>query len=103
MRTRERGTRRPPPSSRRWTWTVSARLGPGRALIAQGKEEDAIVQLQAAVTDKPDDVASVLLLRSVYERRGRPDQAIAVLEAATKAAPRQLAFGLALAEVYLRA
>src|SRR5262249_55535551 len=83
--------------------SAAAKLGLGRALIAQGKEEDAIVQLQTVVTDKPDDLASVLLLRSIYERRGRPDQATAVLEAATKAAPRQLVFGLALSEVYLRA
>lgn len=78
----------------------SARLGLARMAIAEGNDEEAVVQLHAAVKERPGDLTTVLLLRSLYDRLGRPELAIPVLEGGVKADPRQVAFVLALAEVY---
>ena len=80
----------------------AARLGLARVALAEGKDEDAVAQLQAAVKERPDDVTAVLLLRSLYGRLGRPEQAVPALEAAVRADPRQLIFTLALGELYTK-
>jgi tetratricopeptide (TPR) repeat protein len=81
---------------------VTPRLGLARVAMGQGKDEDAIVQLQTALQHDPGNAIAALMIAALYEKFARYDQGILVMEAALKAAPRRVEFGLALAELYLR-
>lgn len=81
---------------------VEPRLGLARVALSQGKDEEAITHLQAAVQQQPGNPLAVLLIAGLYDQLARYDQAIAVLEAAVKADPRQPTFGLGIAEMYLK-
>ena len=81
---------------------VEPRLGLASVALAQGKDEEAITHLQAALQQQPGNPLAVLLIAGVYDRLARYDQAITVFEAAVKADPRQPTFGLGLAEMYVK-
>ena len=81
---------------------VGPRLGLARVALAQGKDEEAIVQLQSALQQERANPAAVLILAGLYESLSRYDQAIAVMEAAERAAPRRVEFSLRLGELYLK-
>src|SRR5438094_502464 len=69
--------------------------------MTERNDEEAIAQLRAALKEQPDHFLSVFMLRSLYDRLGRPDQAIPMLEEAIKVSPRQVLFVLSLSDLYL--
>ena len=81
---------------------VEPRVGLAYAALSQGKDEEAITHLQAAVQQQPGNLLAVPMIAGLYDRLARYDQAISVLEAAVKADPRQPTFGLGIADMYLK-
>jgi tetratricopeptide (TPR) repeat protein len=81
---------------------VGPRLGLARLALLQGKDEEAIGQLQAVLQQSPGNGVAALMITSLYENLARYDQAILVMEAADKASPGRVEFGGKLAELYLR-
>lgn len=80
--------------------SLDAHLGLARLAMREGKDAEAIRQLQAAVKARPDHPAAVMMLASLHARLAQYDMAITVLEPVVKSRPGSPAVEVLLADMY---